>query len=62
MKNTLTPKKFIDLLERAVRDGKLTAEDKTKIEIECAYIQYETPSKLENKMDEYLHNLGLKRV
>lgn len=59
MKNKLSPKIFMELLIKAVKDKVITDEEKENIEFECAYIQYKNPSKLENKMREYLHNLKI---
>lgn len=55
----ITPKKFMELLQKAVDDGKITEDEKENYEFKCAYVQKETPSRLNNKMCEILKKLCL---
>lgn len=60
MKEKLTPKIFMEILKNAVTTGKITQDQKDKIEIECAYIQYQNPSELNKSMEKFLYDLGIK--
>lgn len=55
----MTVKEFMELLQKGVDKGIISETDKINIEVSCAYIQKDKPSKLENAMVSIIRDLNL---